>query len=39
MTENTHKSNQSSSVVNIGAISGNQIQVGNKNTQITNISI
>lgn len=39
MTENAHKTNQSSSVVNIGAISGNQVQVGNQNTQITNISI
>lgn len=39
MTENALKSNQSSSVVNIFAISDNQIQVGNKNTQITNINI
>ncbi len=38
LTANQHKSKDSSSVVNIGNISGHQVQVGN-NSQTTNISI
>ncbi|MDI9094226.1 hypothetical protein [Providencia rettgeri] len=39
LTANQHKSKDSSSVVNIGNISGHQVQVGNNNSQTTNISI
>ncbi|CDH22559.1 hypothetical protein [Xenorhabdus bovienii] len=39
MTASEHKSKNHNSVVNIGNISGHQIQVGNNNSQITNINI
>lgn len=39
MTAGEHKTKDLNSVVNIGNISGHQIQVGNNNTQITNITI
>ncbi|MEY0711018.1 hypothetical protein AB7282_08665 [Providencia huaxiensis] len=39
LTANQHKSKDPSSVVNIGNISGHQVQVGNNNSQTTNISI
>jgi hypothetical protein len=38
-TAQVHISNKESSTINIGSISGEQIQVGNHNSQITNISI
>ena len=37
-TAQAHISNKKSSTINIGSISGEQIQVGNHNSQITNIS-
>lgn len=39
MTASEHKNKDISSIVNIGNISGHQVQVGNNNSQITNINI
>lgn len=39
MTASEHKNTDISSVVNIGNISGHQVQVGNNNSQITNLNI
>jgi len=38
-TAQAHVSKNQSSTINIGSISGEQVQVGNHNSQITNISI
>ena len=38
-TAKSHLSNTQSSTFNIGSISGEQVQVGNRNTQVTNINI
>ncbi len=39
MTANEHKIDKQSSVVNIGSINGTQVQIGNNNSQITNITV
>lgn len=39
MTAQTHVSSKQSSTINIGSISGEQVQVGSHNSQISNISI
>lgn len=39
MTASEHKTEKQNSVVNIGSVSGTQIQIGNNNSQIANISI